>query len=407
MAARRRQKQPTPPPPEPEIKEPEKPKYPPGLYRRIVIILPYECPEHVQRIQEIQENLSCNKLGLEPISRSSLASRTLRPEELNDPYFDILTGFVIIDNESRLYVIEGIGGGLIDKMYSELARAQPNNVTLKYLMNAEVKFDERSYLQFGPDLKRIKLREPLAKTLINPDIYIRSKVSEELMETLNKIMNIRRSDRLKFIRDFNLCPSLDALSLLERKYGDALTDQDLYGLPPKPRVRMQELAQQMQNSKFDMTSTRTFAKSPDGSKSKSKSIQKSPSRLRTKLKAELDMTNPDYEQLLQKRDVDDPKNFNQMIKEQINEQSNMNTLNRPQEHVKMEKETGEVYIYSGQKLNYTEQLKWKLAEDFKNDPKHFYAQSPDYLTLSWPIVDQDKETAKDMGKFANTRLRFK
>ncbi|CAG9313544.1 unnamed protein product [Blepharisma stoltei] len=405
MAARRRQqqqhKQPS-PPPEPEIKEPEKPKIPPGLYRRIVIILPYHCPDHVQHIQQVQESLSCHRLGLEPISRSSLASRTLRPDEINDPYFDLITGFVIIDMDCRLYVLEGLGGGCIDKMAEELARTQANTDTLKYLMNSEVKFDERLYINFGPDLKRIKLRENLAKTLLNPDIYIKSKVSEELMDTLNKIMNIRRCDRLKFVRDFHLCPALENLNLLERKYGDALTDEDIYGLPPKRKVRMQELTQQMQNTTFENT-INTTGKSPNESKSR----MKSPKRTKTKLKAPLDMTNQQFEELMHKREEDGPKNFSQVNKEKIKEQSDVNGFNRPQEYIKMDKEDGEVFVYSGQKLNYTEQMKWKIAEQMVNDPKHFYAQSPEYLRLSWPIVDEEKEQAKEMEKFANTRLRYK
>lgn len=42
-------------------------------------------------------------------------------------------------------------------------------------------------------------------------------------------MEIRRADRLKHVKEFNLCPTASQLYLLERKYGDALTNEDLYG----------------------------------------------------------------------------------------------------------------------------------------------------------------------------------
>jgi hypothetical protein len=58
---------------------------------------------------------------------------------------------------------------------------------------------------------------------------------------LNKIIEIRRAERLKHVKEFNLCPSASQLNLLERKYGDALTNEDLYGVEStNPRGSMYE-----------------------------------------------------------------------------------------------------------------------------------------------------------------------
>ena len=43
------------------------------------------------------------------------------------------------------------------------------------------------------------------------------------MKTLHKLMEIRRANRVKYIKNFDLAPSVDELRMLERKYGDALT----------------------------------------------------------------------------------------------------------------------------------------------------------------------------------------
>ena len=390
MAARLRKKPPSPPPAVvqvvvPEPAEPEKPKIPPGLYGRVVIILPYDAADQVTRIQSIQERISCEKLGLETISRSALASRSFKPEETADPYFDILTGFVVIDSEIRLYVIEGLANGTITTLVNELTRTQANSSNFKFLMNLDIKFDERLFLEFGADLKRIKLREPLTKILLNPDIYIKAKVSEELMVTLNKIMEMRRCDRLKFIRDFNICPHVANLYLLERKYGDALTDTDIYGKPSKTK-------------KVEFKETGSLSpKEPEKTK---------PKKVKMIMKDPLDDKNANFVSLIEERKYT-VKDFTKVNKEKVSEISDLNAVSRPSAYIKSDPEPGEVYMYSGQKLNYTEHMKWKLANEFLQDPSHFYTLSPDYLTLSWPLIDDDKIKAQEREKFANTRLKYK
>jgi len=40
---------------------------------------------------------------------------------------------------------------------------------------------------------------------------------------------LRKFDRSKYLRDYDLFPSPDRLLALERKYGDSITEQDLTG----------------------------------------------------------------------------------------------------------------------------------------------------------------------------------
>lgn len=42
---------------------------------------------------------------------------------------------------------------------------------------------------------------------------------------------------MAIVRDFNLFPTTDRLLNLERKYGDSLSHEDLYGVPAKPKRR--------------------------------------------------------------------------------------------------------------------------------------------------------------------------
>eukprot|EP00352_Strombidinopsis_acuminata_P000743 CAMPEP_0176344400 /NCGR_PEP_ID=MMETSP0126-20121128/4683_1 /TAXON_ID=141414 ORGANISM="Strombidinopsis acuminatum, Strain SPMC142" /NCGR_SAMPLE_ID=MMETSP0126 /ASSEMBLY_ACC=CAM_ASM_000229 /LENGTH=67 /DNA_ID=CAMNT_0017690865 /DNA_START=1731 /DNA_END=1934 /DNA_ORIENTATION=+ len=63
------------------------------------------------------------------------------------------------------------------------------------------------------------------------DVYLRSKVPEDMYDTLQKFAEIRKLDRIGLVRDFNLFPEPTNLLTLERKYGDSLNHEDMYGVP--------------------------------------------------------------------------------------------------------------------------------------------------------------------------------
>ena len=86
-------------------------------------------------------------------------------------------------------------------------------------------------------LKKIKLRDTITKIMGSPDVYLRSKVPEDIYDTLQKFAEIRKLDRMALVRDFNLFPMTERLLNLERKYGDSLLHEDLYGVPQKPKRR--------------------------------------------------------------------------------------------------------------------------------------------------------------------------
>jgi hypothetical protein len=93
-----------------------------------------------------------------------------------------------------------------------------------------VRFKSRMYLDFNVALKKIRLRDVLTKIMGSPDIYLRSKVPEDMYDTLQKFAEIRKLDRASLVRDFNLFPITENLLTLERKYGDSLSYEDLNGL---------------------------------------------------------------------------------------------------------------------------------------------------------------------------------
>lgn len=119
-------------------------------------------------------------------------------------------------------------------------RDRPNDRKYTLLYNPDVRFKNRIYLDFNVAIKKIKLREPLRQIMGAPDIFLRSKVPEEMFHILQQFAEMRKLTRLSLIRDFNLFPMTDKLLTLERKYGDSLNFEDLYGKPGKPKKKKVE-----------------------------------------------------------------------------------------------------------------------------------------------------------------------
>ncbi len=105
------------------------------------------------------------------------------------------------------------------------------------LYNPDLKFKSRKYLQFNCALKLIKLRDSLSKTMGAPDIYLRTKVQEDIYETLVKFGEMRKLERANLVMQFDLFPEVVNLLTMERKYGDAINFEDINGTRRKKKKK--------------------------------------------------------------------------------------------------------------------------------------------------------------------------
>ena len=142
-----------------------------------------------------------------------------------------------MDSEFRMFIIEGIGGPgrSMDQFYKANERQRPNDKKFKMLYNPDVRYKNRMYLDFNCAIKKIRLRDTLTKIMGASDVYLRSKVPEDMYDTLQKFAEIRKLDRASLVRDFNLFPITENLLTLERKYGDSLNFEDLHGFKQRKR----------------------------------------------------------------------------------------------------------------------------------------------------------------------------
>jgi hypothetical protein len=115
-----------------------------------------------------------------------LNTKELTEEEKKNRRLDFLGGFEMIDNEMRMFIVEGLGGqghGM-DRFYKSLERDRPSDYKFTMLYNPNVRFKHRLYQDFNCSLKKIRLRESLSKIIAVSDIYLRSKVPEDMYATI-------------------------------------------------------------------------------------------------------------------------------------------------------------------------------------------------------------------------------
>ena len=200
-----------------------------AIFERMIIIVPYKSPDTVKHIEATFEKINLAGLSLE--NSRYLNTKELSEAEQKDRTLDFLSGFEIMDSEFRMFIFEGLGGRgrAMEQLYLATERTRPNDKKFKMLYNPQVRFKNRHYMDFNVALKKIRLRDTLTKIMGAPDVYLRSKVPEDMYDTLQKFAEIRKLDRASLVRDFNLFPNTTNLLTLERKYGDSLNHEDLYG----------------------------------------------------------------------------------------------------------------------------------------------------------------------------------
>eukprot|EP01041_Mallomonas_annulata_P002089 gene2089-4084_t len=205
----------------------------PSPYTRMAIVFRYNDDNTLQEI--INSVTKVNRLALPDIQVNDNTDIVLY---FNAAKLDVVCGFTVIDDDYRLVVLEGLGGGGsrgMTTVFNEIPRTKANDADLKILSNPDVLFPNRMYTVFGPDLKIIRLREKLKKLSRRPELYDRRQASEECFDAIDKLMAIRRAVDLRSTKDFEMYPTHTALNQVELLYGDAVKRSDIDGIAAEER----------------------------------------------------------------------------------------------------------------------------------------------------------------------------
>ena len=78
------------------------------IYERAIYIAPYKSKELVVNLQEIINQINLEGLNIKEGGVQALATHALSEEEKTNRNYDYISGFEIIDNEFRMFVLEGL-----------------------------------------------------------------------------------------------------------------------------------------------------------------------------------------------------------------------------------------------------------------------------------------------------------
>jgi hypothetical protein len=201
----------------------------------VVFLFDYKNKEFLQQLQKtlIEINLKC--LGIKDGNEQNIRTYKLSESQRNDPKLDYISGVQIMDQHYRTFILEGISSGSMAELASILPKTHANTETFKMMRNETIRFSKRLYSEFNVDLKRIKLRTPIKKLILIPDVYMREKVPLETYRTIDQLNKIRKVNTIEEIVASDLIPGKEALIEFERNYGDALSKEDLQGAVKKKK----------------------------------------------------------------------------------------------------------------------------------------------------------------------------
>jgi hypothetical protein len=79
-----------------------------AIFERMIIMIPYKSPEMVKRIEESFEKVNLKGLNLPNVRY--LSTKEFDEKERKDRKLDFMGGFCLMDSETRMYILEGLGG---------------------------------------------------------------------------------------------------------------------------------------------------------------------------------------------------------------------------------------------------------------------------------------------------------
>ncbi|XRB06387.1 flagellar associated protein [Pycnococcus provasolii] len=251
----------------------------PRPYERVAFIMQYDDTELLLALEQLVRSRNATTMGFEGTESYILqllnTYKTGEEEERNDQ-LDILTGFHLIDGRIRIVVLEGLGAGAIrvpkppvegeaegedeasvppakepsgegeeekpiEYDYVDGAMVDVYAIVSSFitrtdkrrhiLMNPRIRYDRRLYVPLGLDLQRLKLREKLNRICANAHVFAGGMVRKLVLDSLKKIQKLRSVRFLRQVDRMNLLPTSEMLVYLYKKFGGALTKDDIFGTP--------------------------------------------------------------------------------------------------------------------------------------------------------------------------------
>ncbi|OQR99057.1 hypothetical protein ACHHYP_07413 [Achlya hypogyna] len=342
---------------------------PKSFFSRLVLVVPYDDTESVQAVARAIERVNGAALPGAPLRSYQLTPVQKAASDAGD--LNILTGFQVLDTDFRMIFLEGLAETGMAVAHSAIPRRSPNAAHgYRMLANPEVHFTQRLYSAFDVDLKRIKLRDPLPDIIKRPELYMRSKVSENCFQALNRLEG---ASRLAELKDLDLFPLVSMLLEVESKYGESITLEDIHGVDNGKAVIHRRLS---------LDSTIGAMDRPDVTGIEA--LMQTPTHTTVRLKAATDSSNPAFE--LAKREWQ-PHDY---LEDRRREKALADEAYAAAKAQQPPPDDAPVYIYSGQKLRTKDIAKDAMRQRLAKDRNATFTDSEEFNSLTWSPVDETK-----------------
>lgn len=424
-------------------------------FTRMIFVTKYDNDAFLEALNEGIHAVNSRAL---PNIQGSIRSYSLTAQELEAARggaLDVVSGFMVIDDDLRLIVLEGLAAPdkAMETLYLDyLPRQHDNDEQLTILANPEVLFQQRTYAEYSPDIKRIRVRGKLQRLARRPEIYNRLQVDEVCFEAVDRLTALQRSQDLRSTKQLDVFPSATALNTLELLYGEAISRADMDGTLQRAFVQHAEdhkARKELRSSSAEdvnnnaNTNTNNTAANRTSQRASDKSLSASASR--RKAFEFTDCRNADFElhlrtrpahridylaeqralrkqawlNMLHRRDVRD-KALTSTIRSVLGLSSDANKdghrdaagRDATRDRASGEAESEEaprpkIYLYANQSLNFKMQAWNQLREQIAADKNATYTLSKDFMSQNVSVVDDAQEKKRLEAEEKQKRLTQK
>ena len=350
-------------------------------YRKLIYVFEYSNTAFLRALENSISEINIEALGLTDlpsrVTNAALSTYRLSRRQRSSHHLNIITGFQVMDSNTRYFVLEGLSAG-INRLWNSIQLSEEDRKTIKCLYNSEVVFPSRSYLSFDVEIKKIKLFEPLENILKEPMLYLKGAVPEDCLQGILCIQQIRDAKRLHDLVKYSILPSAEMIISVARKYGINLTKDDFYGISTEYDENDGSPMKGFMLKSLDNPVLTGNSKA--GNKKKG-----SMWRYYQSIKPKINCYDPDYDFFIESRHAHIP-DFVQTNIARFGSLKPIRNRSNIVEHPE-DKQEEEVYSYSIQHLNCTMQEKERMRKEIARDKKHLYTYNPLYHTLTFSKVN--------------------
>ena len=370
----------------------------------------------MQTLKQLFEEINQAAFNLKSVKE--IYTKGLTDEEKDNNEIDYISGFQLIDKNTRITILEGITGKAMKKIKDTLPKTQMNNKNYMIFADSGVLFNKRIYSKFDLSLKYIKLRETLSTILQTYDIYTKANKYRQIYDAFLNFGSILKAQTLKEISLANLFPDAESLLLLERKYADILNDEDMTGIhkekKKKKKIKLDSLTKTTTSGfSCHTSSNKKTTKRSDSlnesavntldEKEKEKKLleENEKNNLEKKENEEkeiknkrpfVDARNPEYENFLKEKSLKRIKSED-IWKRNIEDLYTMKKKPHQDRFCRNNPYGTSQYnqiLFCPARTNHYEEITKNMREKYLKDKNHFYTYSLYGLSLNFPMIERDR-----------------